>query len=104
MLRWELLTSSSTHLKKHRNRVESFYRQMITGRVYARETTVRFRKRFERYRESLFCFLETLQGDAREAAAIPPIGADVRGANQLPEAGYGQHSFDDHDAIGAPGL
>ena len=31
---------------------------MITGRVYARETTTRFRKRFERYRESLFCFLE----------------------------------------------
>jgi predicted RecB family nuclease len=46
------------YLKKHRDRVERFYRQMITGRVYARETTTRFRKRFERYKESLFCFLE----------------------------------------------
>jgi hypothetical protein len=46
------------YLKKHRDRVERFYRQMITGRVYARETTTRFRKRFERYKQSLFCFLE----------------------------------------------
>ena len=46
------------YLKKHHDSVESFYRQMITSRVYARETTTRFRKRFERYKESLFCFLE----------------------------------------------
>jgi predicted RecB family nuclease len=46
------------HLNKHRDRVDRFYRQVITGKSYARDTTTRYRKRFERYRQSLFSFLE----------------------------------------------
>lgn len=46
------------HLRKHRDRVDRFYRQVITDKIYARDTTTRYRKRFERYRQSLFSFLE----------------------------------------------
>lgn len=46
------------HLCKHRNRIDRFYRQEIAGRASVRETTARFRKRFERYKESLFSFIE----------------------------------------------
>ena len=46
------------HLRKHRDRVDRFYRQVITDKLYARDTTTRYRKRFERYRQSLFSFLE----------------------------------------------
>jgi hypothetical protein len=46
------------HLGKHRNRVERFYRQEIAGRASVRETTARYRKRFERYKDSLFSFIE----------------------------------------------
>jgi hypothetical protein len=46
------------HLRKHRSRVDHFYRDMITGKVSARDTTARYRKRFERYKDSLFSFIE----------------------------------------------
>jgi predicted RecB family nuclease len=46
------------HIGKHRNRVERFYRQEIAGRASVRETTARYRKRFERYKDSLFSFIE----------------------------------------------
>jgi hypothetical protein len=46
------------HLRKHRNRVDRFYRDIITGQVSVRDTTARYRKRFERYKESLFSFTE----------------------------------------------
>jgi hypothetical protein len=46
------------HLCKHRNRVDRFYRDVITGKVSARDTTARYRKRFERYKDSLFSFIE----------------------------------------------
>jgi predicted RecB family nuclease len=46
------------HLRKHRNRVDRFYRQEITGLASVQETTARYRKRFERYKESLFSFIE----------------------------------------------
>jgi hypothetical protein len=46
------------HLAKYRNRVERFYRQEIAGPASVRETTARYRKRFERYKESLFSFIE----------------------------------------------
>jgi hypothetical protein len=36
------------HLRKHRSRVDRFYREMITGKVSERDTTARYRKRFER--------------------------------------------------------
>src|ERR1035441_10431643 len=41
------------HLGKHQKRVDRFYRDMITGQPSRSETTRRFRKRFERYRDSL---------------------------------------------------
>ena len=44
------------HLRKHRSRVDRFYHDMITGKVVARDTTARYRKRFERYKDSLFFF------------------------------------------------
>jgi hypothetical protein len=46
------------HLRKHQSRVDRFYREMITGQVSVGDTTARYRKRFERYNESLFSFLE----------------------------------------------
>jgi hypothetical protein len=46
------------HLGKHHRRVDSFYHDMITGKVSVRDTTARYRKRFERYKESLFSFIE----------------------------------------------
>jgi hypothetical protein len=47
------------HLRKHRSRIDRFYRDMITGQTSLRDTTARYRKRFERYKESLFSFIES---------------------------------------------
>ena len=47
------------HLRKHRRRVDRFYRDMITGQASVRDTTARYRKRFERYKVSLFSFIES---------------------------------------------
>jgi hypothetical protein len=46
------------HLRKHRRRVDRFYRDMITGQASVRDTTARYRERFERYKASLFSFIE----------------------------------------------
>jgi hypothetical protein len=46
------------HLRKHQSRIDRFYRDMITGQDSLRDTTARYRKRFERYKESLFSFIE----------------------------------------------
>lgn len=46
------------HLRKHKRRVESFYREAVTAQVSVGDTTARYRKRFERYKESLFSFIE----------------------------------------------
>jgi hypothetical protein len=46
------------HLRKHRDRVDRFYRQGIIGQASAGNTTARYRKRFDRYKESLFSFIE----------------------------------------------
>jgi predicted RecB family nuclease len=46
------------HLAKHHTRIDKFYRDMITGKVSARDTTGRYLKRFERYKHSLFSFVE----------------------------------------------
>jgi hypothetical protein len=46
------------HLGKHRVRVDRLYRELITGQVSVCDTTARYRKRFVRYKESLFSFLE----------------------------------------------
>ncbi len=45
------------HLGKHQGRIDRFYGEMITGQTSVRDTTARYRKRFERYKESLFCFI-----------------------------------------------
>ena len=47
------------HLAKHRSRVDRFYRDIITGKVSARETTARYLKRFERYKQTMFSFIES---------------------------------------------
>jgi predicted RecB family nuclease len=49
----------SRHLRKHRSRVDCFYREMINGQPSMPDTTARYRKRFERYKESLFSFIES---------------------------------------------
>jgi predicted RecB family nuclease len=46
------------HLRKHRRRVDRFYRDVITGLASVRDTTARYRKRFERYKVALFSFIE----------------------------------------------
>jgi predicted RecB family nuclease len=45
------------HLRKFEKEVERFYDKNITGREYTSEATVKYQKRFIRYRESLFTFL-----------------------------------------------
>jgi predicted RecB family nuclease len=46
------------HLHKHRYAVDQFYKKCIDGREYQCEVTRTFQKRFVRYRESLFRFLD----------------------------------------------
>src|ERR1051326_2572908 len=45
------------HLGKYQSRVNRFYRDMITGQESLHDTTARYRKRFERYKDSLFTFI-----------------------------------------------
>jgi hypothetical protein len=46
------------HLNKHEQAVERFYRHVIDGRDYQGEVIQKYQKRFIRYRESLFRFLD----------------------------------------------
>jgi predicted RecB family nuclease len=46
------------HLQKFKRHVEAFYQQSITGKTYRSELVNTYQKRFIRYRESLFTFLE----------------------------------------------
>jgi hypothetical protein len=46
------------HLRKHRSRIDRFYREQISGQACVSDTTARYRKRFERYKESLFSFID----------------------------------------------
>ncbi len=46
------------HLQKFMQHVEAFYRRTITGKQYTSELVIKYQKRFVRYRESLFTFLE----------------------------------------------
>jgi predicted RecB family nuclease len=46
------------YLKKHKQRVDQFYDDIITGCVFKSEITLKYQKRFHRYKESLFLFLE----------------------------------------------
>jgi predicted RecB family nuclease len=45
------------HLRKFAGHVERFYARQITGKDYSSELAVKYQKRFQRYRESLFTFL-----------------------------------------------
>ena len=45
------------HLRKFLKDVERFYAKNIVGREYTSEAAVKYQKRFDRYRESLFTFL-----------------------------------------------
>ena len=45
------------HLHKFNPSVERFFQQNITGIMYASDATIKFQKRFQRYRNSLFMFL-----------------------------------------------
>lgn len=49
--------SRKRNLNKHRRVVESFYRKYVDGAEYTHETTRKYQKRFQRYRDSLFTFL-----------------------------------------------
>ena len=49
------------HLRKFDKDVERFYDKNVTGREYRSEAAETYRKRFDRYRDSLFTFL-TLDG------------------------------------------
>lgn len=46
------------HLAKFKKEVERFYKKNINGKSYHSELTTKYQKRFERYHESLFTFLE----------------------------------------------
>jgi predicted RecB family nuclease len=46
------------HLRKFGRNVERFYQKNVTGREYRSEAAETYRKRFDRYRESLFTFLD----------------------------------------------
>ncbi len=46
------------HLSKFKIEVEKFYRKCIKDRRYKFELALKYQKRFERYKESLFTFLE----------------------------------------------
>jgi hypothetical protein len=48
----------SFHLRKHIRRVSRFYDREIAGGVSSGELILKYRKRFERYKDSLFTFLE----------------------------------------------
>jgi predicted RecB family nuclease len=45
------------HLRKFNKDVERFYQRNITGKEYGSQVTETYRKRFDRYRDSLFTFL-----------------------------------------------
>ncbi len=46
------------HLQKFMQHVNAFYTRVITGKQYTSELVIKYQKRFVRYRESLFTFLE----------------------------------------------
>jgi Transposase IS66 family/RNase_H superfamily len=48
----------SYNLKKFKKQVDEFYEKMITDKHYKSELTQKFQKRFKRYKDSLFTFLE----------------------------------------------
>ncbi|WP_172592461.1 IS66 family transposase [Nitrosomonas supralitoralis] len=46
------------HLRKFRSNVDSFYKNFINNKTYTSDVTQTFQKRFQKYRERLFVFLD----------------------------------------------
>ena len=46
------------HLNKFKKEIDRFYKKNIYNKSYYSDLTIKYQKRFERYRESLFTFLE----------------------------------------------
>jgi hypothetical protein len=46
------------NLRKFKKKVDQFYRDNILGKSYHSELSIKYKKRFERYQDSLFTFLE----------------------------------------------
>ena len=46
------------HLNKFKKNIDQFYKKNIDHQVYKFEVTLKYQKRFQRYRDSLFIFLE----------------------------------------------
>src|SRR4051794_36906470 len=46
------------HLRKHKGSVDGFYRKEVENERYTSEIVARFTTRFQRYRESMFLFLD----------------------------------------------
>jgi len=46
------------HLHKFNTSIERFYRQHILETMYISDATIKFQKRFQRYRDTLFTFLD----------------------------------------------
>ena len=46
------------YLNKFRREVDRFYKRSVDGRRYESDATIKFQNRFDRYRDSLFVFLE----------------------------------------------
>jgi predicted RecB family nuclease len=49
--------SKERNLRKHKKEVDAFYRKCVDDVEYSNDTTRKYQKRFERYRESMFTFL-----------------------------------------------
>lgn len=50
--------SKKRHLNKFKKSIELFYKNTIDESVYTFEITIKYQKRFQRYRDSLFIFME----------------------------------------------
>jgi len=50
--------SKKRHLNKFKKSIDLFYRKSIDQSVYSFEVTTRYQKRFQRYKDSLFTFME----------------------------------------------
>src|SRR5439155_24241911 len=46
------------HLQKFRKQIDCFYERVIEDKVYSSELTNKYQHRFQRYRQSLFTFIE----------------------------------------------
>jgi hypothetical protein len=46
------------HLRKYQKDVEHFYKDNISGHPVQHEIIAKYQKRFERYRDPVFCFLD----------------------------------------------